>query len=76
MLSLPQVLLSQVYRPKALELLVRFLALGRWAVHLVLSVGIFPYILKLLQSTSRDLRPALVTLWAKILAVEQVIILY
>ncbi|XP_076029609.1 regulatory associated protein of MTOR complex 1 isoform X2 [Oratosquilla oratoria] len=65
-----QVLLSQVHRPRALELLGSFLALGPWAVNLVLSVGIFPYVLRLLQSTARELRPMLVYLWAKILAVD------
>ncbi|KAK7086926.1 hypothetical protein SK128_000698 [Halocaridina rubra] len=65
-----QVLLSQVHRPRALELLGSFLALGPWAVNLVLSVGIFPYVLRLLQSSARELRPLLVFLWAKILAVD------
>lgn len=67
-----QVLLSQVYRPRALELLGIFLGLGPWAVNLVLEVGIFPYILKLLQSTAKELRPLLTLLWAKILAVDPV----
>ncbi|XP_012221005.1 regulatory-associated protein of mTOR isoform X2 [Linepithema humile] len=65
-----QVLLSQVHRLRALELLGRFLDLGPWAVNLALSVGIFPYVLKLLQSNARELRPLLVFIWAKILAVD------
>ncbi|XP_046854750.1 regulatory-associated protein of mTOR-like isoform X4 [Xenia sp. Carnegie-2017] len=65
-----QVLLSQVHRLRALDLLGRFLDLGPWAVHLALSVGISPYVLKLLQSSSRELRPLLVFIWAKILAVD------
>ncbi|XP_063240592.1 LOW QUALITY PROTEIN: regulatory-associated protein of mTOR [Bacillus rossius redtenbacheri] len=65
-----QVLLSQVHRLRALELLGRFLDLGPWAVNLALSVGIFPYVLKLLQSSARELRPLLVFIWAKILAVD------
>ncbi|XP_028395165.1 regulatory-associated protein of mTOR-like isoform X2 [Dendronephthya gigantea] len=65
-----QVLLSQVHRLRALDLLGRFLDLGPWAVHLALSVGIFPYVLKLLQSSARELRPLLVFIWAKILAVD------
>jgi regulator-associated protein of mTOR len=65
-----QVLLSQVYRFQALELLGRFLDLGPWAVHLALSVGIFPYVLKLLQSKNRELQNILVFIWAKILAVD------
>lgn len=67
-----QVLLSQVHRLRALELLGRFLDLGPWAVNLALSVGIFPYVLKLLQSNAKELRPLLVFIWAKILAVDSV----
>ena len=48
-----QVLLSQTHRLRALVLLARFLDLGPWAVNLALSVGIFPYVLKLLQSQVR-----------------------
>ncbi|OUM63449.1 hypothetical protein PIROE2DRAFT_43380 [Piromyces sp. E2] len=66
-----QVLLSQVHRLRALMLLSRFLDLGPWAVNLALSVGIFPYVLKLLQSPAAELKPVLVFIWAKILAVDQ-----
>lgn len=65
-----QVLLSQVHRLRALMLLSRFLDLGPWAVNLALSVGIFPYVLKLLQSPAAELKPVLVFIWAKILAVD------
>ncbi|KAF8382617.1 daf-15 [Pristionchus pacificus] len=65
-----QVLLSQVYRVRALELLARFLDHGQWAVGYALSVGIFPYVLKLLQSNTRELKPSLAFIWAKILAVD------
>ena len=41
---------------RALRLLKRFFQLGPWAVNLALSVGIFPYVLKLLQSPAADLR--------------------
>ena len=44
-----QVLLSQAHRLRALRLLKRFFQLGPWAVNLALSVGIFPYVLKLLH---------------------------
>ena len=47
-----QVLLSQAHRLRALDLLGRFLDLGPWAVNLALSVGIFPYVLKLLQASA------------------------
>ncbi|KAJ3416087.1 hypothetical protein HDV05_003056 [Chytridiales sp. JEL 0842] len=66
-----QVLLSQVHRLRALMLLSRFLDLGPWSVNLALSVGIFPYVLKLLQSPAAELKPVLVFIWAKILAVDR-----
>jgi len=65
-----QVLLSQVHRMRALVLLGRFLDMGSWAVDLALSVGIFPYVLKLLQTTATDLRQILVFIWTKILALD------
>ncbi|KNC48222.1 WD-repeat protein mip1 [Thecamonas trahens ATCC 50062] len=65
-----QVLLSQSHRLRALQLLARFVDMDAWAVNLALSVGIFPYVLKLLQSPAADLRPVLVFIWAKILAVD------
>lgn len=71
-----QVLLSQVHRLRALELLGRFLDLGPWAVNQALSVGIFPYVLKLLQSSATELKPLLVFIWAKILAVDCVSIIF
>lgn len=69
---LPKFLLSQAHRLQALELLGRFLDLGPWAVHSALSVGIFPYVLKLLGSKLRELQPILVFIWAKILSVDPV----
>ena len=66
-----QVLLSQSHRLRALLLLGRFLDKGPWAVDLALAVGIFPYVLKLLQTTAADLRHILVFIWAKILAVDR-----
>lgn len=65
-----QVLLSQVHRLRALVLLKKFLDLGPWAVNLALSVGIFPYVLKLLQSPANELRQVLVFIWSKILALD------
>ncbi|KAL2315196.1 Target of rapamycin complex 1 subunit mip1 [Schizosaccharomyces pombe] len=65
-----QVLLSQVHRLRALILLSKFLDLGVWAVDLALSIGIFPYVLKLLQSPAIELKPVLVFIWARILAVD------
>ncbi|CAB3409168.1 unnamed protein product [Caenorhabditis bovis] len=65
-----QVLLSQTHRVTALGLLAKFLDFGRWAVGYSLSVGIFPYVLRLLQSSTKELRPHLAFIWAKILAVD------
>lgn len=67
-----QVLLCTMHRVRALEILGRFLALGPWAVNLILCVGIFPYMVKLLQTSAKELRPLLVFIWAKIMAVEEV----
>ncbi|CAA0830582.1 Regulatory-associated protein of TOR 1 [Striga hermonthica] len=66
-----QVLLSQLHRFRALVLLGRFLDMGPWAVDLALSVGIFPYVLKLLQTTTPELRQILVFIWTKILALDK-----
>jgi WD40 repeat protein len=63
-----QVLLSQAHRVKALTLLRQFLDLGSWAVNLALSVGIFPYVLKLLQSP--EYKPNLIGIWARILSFD------
>ncbi|KAF1983882.1 WD repeat-containing protein-like protein mip1 [Aulographum hederae CBS 113979] len=65
-----QVLLSQVHRLRALILLSRFLDLGPWAVELALSIGIFPYVLKLLSSQAIELKPVMIFIWARILAVD------
>ena len=64
-----QVLLSQVHRLRALMLLCKFLDLGPWAVNLGLSIGIFPYVLKLLQAPGPELRPVLIYIWARILGI-------
>ncbi|XP_037293726.1 protein raptor homolog isoform X3 [Manduca sexta] len=65
-----QVLLSTLHRVRALQLLCRFLALGAWAVRAVLAVGIFPYMLKLLQASAPNLRASMVYIWARIIAVD------
>ena len=63
-----QVLLFQVHRIRALMLLRRFLDLGPWAVNLSLCLGIFPYVMKLLQSP--QYKSLLVSIWASILAFD------
>lgn len=65
-----QLLLSQPHRLRALILLSKFVDLGPWAVHFALVIGIFPFISKLLQSPAGDLRPVLIFIWARILAVD------
>ena len=65
-----QVLLSQQHRMKALILLSRFLDLGPWAVTLALTIGIFPYVVKLLQSPALELKPVMIFIWARIVAVD------
>lgn len=65
-----QVLLLQVHRLRALILLLKFLDLGPWAVYLSLSIGIFPYVLKLLQSPAQELKPVLIFIWARIMAID------
>ncbi|TKA67577.1 hypothetical protein B0A55_10183, partial [Friedmanniomyces simplex] len=66
-----QVLLSQVHRLRALILLSKFLDLGPWAVNLALRIGIFPYVLKLLQSQAVELKPPMIFIWTRMLAVDQ-----
>jgi Raptor N-terminal CASPase like domain len=66
-----QVLLSQTFRVDALRLLSRYLQTGPDAVDLALSVGYFPYVLKLLQSPIPQLKQELVFIWGKIMALDQ-----
>lgn len=65
-----QVLLSHIHRVRALVLLGRYLDLGPKAVNLALSIGIFPYVLKLLQSPTQEVKPVLVYIWARIMSVD------
>lgn len=65
-----QVLLSHIHRVRALVLLSKYLDLGPKAVNLALSIGIFPYVLKLLQSPAHELKPVLVFIWARIMSVD------
>ncbi|KAJ5338342.1 hypothetical protein N7452_005070 [Penicillium brevicompactum] len=51
----------------------KFLDLGPWAVHLALSIGIFPYVVKLLQSAAQELKPVMVFIWARIMAVDHTV---
>eukprot|EP01138_Halocafeteria_seosinensis_P008891 gb/GECG01009087.1/.p1 GENE.gb/GECG01009087.1/~~gb/GECG01009087.1/.p1 ORF type:complete len:2296 (+),score=216.87 gb/GECG01009087.1/:1-6888(+) len=44
-----QVMLSNSYRKRALQLLAQFCALGRWAVDAVFRVGIYPYVTRAIK---------------------------
>lgn len=63
-----QLLLSQAHRERALTLLSQFLDLGPWAVSVALSVGIFPYVMKLWLSQER--KQYLVGIWARIISFD------
>ncbi|CAK4081189.1 unnamed protein product [Aphanomyces euteiches] len=66
-----QMLLNQALRLRALTLLAEFFQLGAYAVNLTLSVGIFPYVEKLLQSPAPELRTVLVSIWSSIISVDK-----
>jgi hypothetical protein len=53
---------------RALTSLRQFLDLGPWAVNLALTLGIFPYVMKLLQSS--NYKQTLVGIWARILSFD------
>lgn len=65
-----QVLLSQTHRLRALLLLKRYLSTSPHAIHSSLLVGIFPYILKLLQSPANDIKQVLVAIWSYIIGYD------
>lgn len=65
-----QLLLIPKYRARALKLLALFVDLGPWAVGLVLNLGVFPYVIKLLQLPVLQLKPMLTFVWAKLLACD------
>jgi hypothetical protein len=65
-----QVLLSQSHRMRALLLLKKFLSLGPEAVKLSLILGIFPYILKLLQNPADDIKQTLISIWATVIGFD------
>ena len=63
-----QLLLSPSHRRRALLLLARFLSRSAAAVQHVLDVGIFPYVLKLLEGGGGEVREVLCYLWVKLIA--------
>src|SRR3990167_2054019 len=65
-----QALLSPTYRIRSLELFSAVLNLGVWAINLSLSLGLFHYILKLLQRSTGPSVSLLVSIWSKIIAID------
>ena len=70
-------LIQPKYRQKGLQLLSRFLQIGRKAVEQALSIGVFPYILTYLNPGPKNsgpknsaFLPELVLIWGKILAFD------
>ena len=62
-----QLLLSPSHRRRALLLLARFLSRSTAAVQHVLDVGIFPYVLKLLEGGGGEVREVLCYVWVKLI---------
>eukprot|EP01039_Chlorochromonas_danica_P010249 gene10249-11344_t len=65
-----QVLLSQSHRLRALQLLKRYLSLGLEAVKVALILGIYPYIVKLLQNPAEETKQILISIWAAIIGFD------
>ncbi|KAJ1674840.1 Target of rapamycin complex 1 subunit kog1, partial [Spiromyces aspiralis] len=65
-----QVILNVRYRHQALMLFYQFISLGPWAVDLAMAVGIIRYIVRLLQSNSREIRDVLIMICARMVAVD------
>lgn len=66
------ILLSPPERLRTLQLLARYVQTGPSAVDLTLSVGVFPYVLRLLDKNSDDRRAfqELVFIWSKVMALD------
>ena len=65
-----QAILSPVHRLRALDVFKEFLDLGVWAVNLALGVGIFHYVLRLLQRATGKAASILIFIWSKIIAAD------
>ncbi|KAL0318163.1 UNVERIFIED_CONTAM: Regulatory-associated protein of TOR 1 [Sesamum calycinum] len=57
--------------PEQLPIVLQIFGYGAMGRGFGLSVGIFPYVLKLLQTTTPELRQILVFIWTKILALDK-----
>jgi hypothetical protein len=66
-----QALLSHAHRLKALHLLRRYVALGPEAVHSILAVGNYPYILKLLHNPVVEIRYVLMSIWTYVIGFDR-----
>ncbi|KAF8509765.1 raptor N-terminal caspase like domain-containing protein [Hysterangium stoloniferum] len=64
-----QVLLAQGHRLRALISFAQFCDLGPWAISVAMTIGIYPYMIKLLMAPPGDVRPVLIFIWARIIAV-------
>ena len=66
-----QMLLSPTHRLRALQLLRRYLSYGSHTVNLALLVGIFPYVLKLVQNQASDIKQILLCIWTSIMGFDK-----
>lgn len=62
--------MSHAHRVKALHLLRRYVALGPEAVHSILAVGVYPYILKLLHNPMVEIRHMLMSIWTYVIGFD------
>mmetsp|Transcript_3259 Transcript_3259/g.5075 ORF Transcript_3259/g.5075 Transcript_3259/m.5075 type:complete len:1600 (-) Transcript_3259:102-4901(-) len=65
-----QALLSHAHRLKALHLLRRYVTLGPEAVHSILAVGVFPYILRLLHNPVAEIPYVLMSIWTYVIGFD------
>lgn len=65
-----QVLLSQSHRARALNLIQKYLTISPGAVNLSLLVGIFPYLVKLLQSPTAEIKQVMISIWCNIIGFD------
>ena len=64
-------MLVQAHRERALQLLCEFVDLGTWAVCQAITVGLLPYIHRLVTNNEIALADRLVFAWAKIVSIDK-----
>ncbi|KAJ1919977.1 Target of rapamycin complex 1 subunit kog1 [Mycoemilia scoparia] len=69
-----QVVLSHSYRLRALALFYQFISLGPWAVEQASAIKITPYITKLLNSESLEIRNVLIMICARLVASDLMVL--